>query len=249
MTATGTALTLVSINIERSRHLARVEDFLRARSPDVVCLQEVIEEDLPLLCGGPGYAHRFYVPMCRFPEKESLRLSGIAILSRRQFAHVEDIQYAGGGNGTEVLDRTSEEARVATNRYALAIAGIEHCGGLLTIATTHFPWTDHARTSDFQRSACDALLRLAGNRSLLLTGDFNAPRGKEIFGRLATRWTDHIPPEYTSSLDPQLHRAPHLELMVDGLFSTDDCDVRDVALHKGVSDHRAVTAVIGKRQA
>lgn len=249
MTATGTALTLASINIERSRHLARVQDFLHARSPDVVCLQEVIEEDLPLLCGGPGYAHRFHVPMCRSPEKEGLRPSGIAILSRRPFAHVEDIQYAGGGNGTEVLDRTSEESRVATNRYALAIAGIEHCGGLLTIATTHFPWTDHARTSDFQRSACDALLRHAGDRSLLLTGDFNAPRGKEIFGRLATRWTDHIPPEYTSSLDPQLHRARHLELMVDGLFSTDDWDVRDVALHTGVSDHRAVTATIGKRQA
>jgi endonuclease/exonuclease/phosphatase family metal-dependent hydrolase len=249
MTAGNSALTLASINIERSKHLARVEAFLRIRSAAVVCLQEVIDEDLAPLCDRLGYAHRLYVPMCRFPEHGTLRPSGIAILSRLPLARVENIQYAGGGSGTEPLDRTSEETRFATIRYALAIAEVEHGGQMFTIATTHFPWTNDARTSDFQRSACDALLRLAGNRSLLLTGDFNAPRGREIFGRLAARWKDHIPSEYTSSIDPQLHRAPHLELMVDGLFSTDDYDVRDVALHTGVSDHRAVVAAIRKRQA
>jgi hypothetical protein len=39
-------LTLASINIERSKHLSRVFSFLEAVNPDVVCLKEVIEEDI-----------------------------------------------------------------------------------------------------------------------------------------------------------------------------------------------------------
>jgi endonuclease/exonuclease/phosphatase family metal-dependent hydrolase len=248
MTARGSALTLASINIERSKHLDRVDAFLRAQSPDVVCLQELVDEDIATLCGGLGYPHHFYVPMCRFPEHGRLRLSGIAILSRHAFASTQNSQYAGGGSGWQAIDRTSEESRFATNRYALVVADIELGGDLFTIATTHFPWTDNARTSDFQRSACDALLSLAGNRPLVLAGDFNAPRGKEIFDRLAARWKDHVPAHYTSSLDPELHRAGHLELMVDGLFSTADYGVRNVVLHQGVSDHRAITAVISRRR-
>jgi hypothetical protein len=34
--------------------------------------------------------------------------------------------------------------------------------------------------------------------------------------------------------------------MVDGLFSTADYEVSAVALHQGVSDHCAVTAVVSK---
>lgn len=249
MTGRGSALTLASINIERSKHLARVEAFLRVHSPDVVCLQELVDEDISMFRDVLGYAHHHYVPMCRYPEHDKLRLTGIAVFSRHPLACAEEFPYAGGGSGSQVLDRTSEETRVRTTRYALAVAGIERGGDLFTIATTHFPWTDNARTSDFQQSACDALLRLAGDRSLVLTGDFNAPRGKEIFDRLAAHWQDHVPAACTSSLDPQLHRAPHLQLMVDGLFSTGDYDVGDVALHQGISDHRAITAAVGKRQA
>jgi endonuclease/exonuclease/phosphatase family metal-dependent hydrolase len=100
---------------------------------------------------------------------------------------------------------------------------------------------------DFQRGACDRLLELLDDRSLVLCGDFNAPRGKEIFSRLAAHWTDHVPLAHTTSLDPVLHRAGALQLMVDGIFSTPDYDVSGVRLHQGVSDHCAITARIGKR--
>jgi len=247
MSLGGRGLALACINIERSKHLSRVGAFLRGHAPDVTCLQEVVADDVDLLGEQVGYPHRFFIPMCRFPEPSGARPIGIAILSRQAFTSSEEIRYAGGGNGGDVLDRSSEEARFRTNRYSVGLVAIALHGLSFTIATTHFPWSDHARTLDFQRSACDRLLDLLSDRSLVLCGDFNAPRSKEIFSRLAARWTDHVPSTYTTSLDPDLHRAGSLQLMVDGVFSTPDYDMGAVTLHQGVSDHCAITAQIGKR--
>jgi endonuclease/exonuclease/phosphatase family metal-dependent hydrolase len=240
-------LTLACINVERSKHLSRVESFLNAQSPDVVCLQELMAEDVPALCRQLGYDHRFYVPMCRFPEPEGPRTEGVAILSHHPFVSTESVRYAGGGSGSDLLDRSTEESRFATNCYSVAVAGIEAGGRTLSIGTTHFPWTDNARTAGFQRTACDGLLSALQDRSLVLCGDFNAPRGKEIFTRLTGCWTDNIPLTYTSSLDPVLHRAGPLPLVVDAVFSTADYNVCDVVLHQGVSDHCAITFTIDKR--
>ncbi len=240
-------LALASINIERSKHLDRVAAFLRAQSPDVVCLQELVDEDIAVLRDGLGYAHVHYLSMGRYPEHGRLRLTGIGILSRAAFESTEDIGYGGGGSGTDVVDRTSEETRYQSTRYPLAVVSVRHGADLFTIATTHFPWTDAARTSDFQRQACDALLRLTRGRPLVLCGDFNAPRGKEIFSRLSASFIDHVPASYDSSIDPVLHRAPNLRLMVDGMFSTPNYDVSAVTLHQGVSDHRAITALVSRR--
>jgi endonuclease/exonuclease/phosphatase (EEP) superfamily protein YafD len=212
-----------------------------------VCLQELVPDDLATLSDGLGYEHHFYIPMCRFPEAGGPRASGIGILSRYPFVSTEQICYGGGGSGLDVLDRTSEESRFQTNRYSVALVRIGLGGDIFTLGTTHFPWTDNARTSDFQRTACNSLLRLLKDRSLVLAGDFNAPRGGEIFSRLATVWTDNIPPSYISSLDRTLHRAGHRELVVDGVFSTSEYGVSGVVLHEGVSDHCAMTARIAKR--
>jgi endonuclease/exonuclease/phosphatase family metal-dependent hydrolase len=247
MTMGTPILAFASINIERSKHIPRVVTFLRAHAPEVVCLQELVPEDIAPLCQQLGYAHHFYIPMCRFPESSGPRTVGVGILSRHAFVSTEAVCYGGGGSGVDVLDRTSEEARFRTNRYSVALVGIRLGAETFNIATTHFPWTDNARTGDFQRTACDALLRLLQDRSLVLAGDFNAPRGKEIFTRLAAQWADHIPPTQTTSIDPVLHRAGPLQLMVDGVFSTDDYGVSGVTLHQGVSDHCAITAMVGKR--
>jgi endonuclease/exonuclease/phosphatase family metal-dependent hydrolase len=247
MTGRGAPLALASINIERSKHLPTVAAFLRSQSPDLVCVQELVDEDIASLRDDLGYPHVHFVSMSRYPEHGRLRLTGVGILSRHAFERTQDIGYGGGGSGADVVDRTSEETRYQSTRYPMALASVRLSGALYTIATTHFPWTDGARTSDFQRQSCNALLRLTQGRSLVLCGDFNAPRGKEIFGRLAANWTDHVPPTYDSSLDPVLHRAPHLRLMVDGIFSTPDYDVSAVTLHQGVSDHCALTALVARR--
>ena len=244
MTMGARALALACINIERSKHLPGVVTFLRSHATDVACLQEVVPADIALLSEQLGYPHRHFIPMCRFPDPAGPCPIGIAILSRHAFLSTEDIGYAGGGSGLDVLDRSSEETRFCTNRYSVGLVSIALHGASFTIGTTHFPWSDDARTRDFQRGACDRLLQLLKDRSLVLCGDFNAPRGREIFSRLAAQWIDHVPATHTTSLDPILHRAGSLQLMVDGVFSTPDYAVSGVTLHQGVSDHCAITALI-----
>jgi hypothetical protein len=51
-----------------------------------------------------------------------------------------------------------------------------------------------------------------------------------------------------TSIDPKLHRAGALQLMVDGLFTTPGYEASDVMLHTGVSDHCAITARIAPSQ-
>src|SRR5215831_4644412 len=90
MSLGGRGLALACINIERSKHLSRVVRFLRGHDPDVACLQEVVAEDVETMSEQLGYPHRFFVPMCRFPEPDGARQTGIAILSREAFASREE---------------------------------------------------------------------------------------------------------------------------------------------------------------
>jgi hypothetical protein len=99
--------------------------FLRGHAPDVACLQEVVADEVDPLGQQVGYPHRFFIPMCRFPEPNCARLLGIAVLSRHPFTSSEDIRYAGGDSGRDVLDRSSEETRLRTNRYSVGL--VERC--------------------------------------------------------------------------------------------------------------------------
>ena len=127
-------------------------------------------------------------------------------------------------------------------------ATVEKNGDSYTIATTHFTRTPDGSTSDKQRVDLKNLFKLLmKNSELILCGDFNAPRGGEIFGALSKIYTDNIPPQYESSLDPKLHRIGETKkLMVDGLFTTHQYSATEVKLAEGISDHKAITAVIEK---
>ena len=91
------------------------------------------------------------------------------------------------------------------------------------------------------------LAHLNGTGEFVLCGDFNAPRGGEMFAELSSRYTDNVPASYLSSLDPKLHRAGNLERMVDGIFTTPTYLVSDVEMYSGISDHCAFTATLQKR--
>ena len=238
------ALTLASINIERSKHLSRVFSFLEAASPDVVCLQEVIEEDICAFRNRLHYQHHVYAPLSLHPDDGRNRSQGLGIFSRLPFVETVEIAYAGEGTGYDVVDLTSMHSKYRTNRYVLVLVSIAFGGQPFSIANTHFPWTPDGSAAEFQRKACGNLIAALIGRELVLCGDFNAPRGGEIFTRLATQWRDNVPSHYVTSIDPKLHRAGPLQLMVDGLFSTDGYRLRDVVLHNGVSDHCAITAVV-----
>ena len=74
----------------------------------------------------------------------------------------------------------------------------------------------------------------------MFCGDFNAPRGGEVFDQLASHYSDCVPPEITTTIDQELHRAKGLQYVVDSIFSTDQYRLEDVRVQSGVSDHCAL---------
>jgi endonuclease/exonuclease/phosphatase family metal-dependent hydrolase len=239
------SLKLVQLNIERDKHLDLVLPFLREQDPDVVCMQEVadhtakmFEEELNL--------HVHFVPMNRRMD-ESPHIQGVAIFSKFPFTKTWGEQYAGPEGELATYSDDTPEAKHQTQRFVLALAELTKDGATFRVATTHFPWTQGGEASDFQREDMQKMLEiLAKDDGVVLAGDFNAPRGGEIFAMLAARYKDNIPAHYTSSLDGSLHRAGPLPYMVDGIFSSPDYEVSGVTMHSGVSDHCAIIATVSK---
>ncbi len=234
-------MRLVSLNVERSNHLDRFIPFLATCNPDVVCLQELVERDIPRIQAATGLSHVHFAPMALHPVDH--QIYGVGILSRHAFEATDTLPYAGGGSGTDLFERSTEESKYATCRFVTVRARL---GGLcrgITLATTHFPWTPDGSPRPFQAEAVERLIGLLTG-SLVLTGDFNAPRGGPIFAALTKVWSDNIPPAAKTSIDPSLHRAGPLQLMVDGLFTTPDYRAEEVTLHTGLSDHQGISARI-----
>ncbi len=233
-------MRLISLNVERSKHLDRIVPFLRTAQPDVVCLQELAAPDIDTIQNATGLAHCHYVPMAIHPGD---RLPfGIAILARNPLVAPDAAEYAGTGNGTLLFDRATADSKLSTCRYAVARARLTVAGHEFCVGTTHFPWTPDGQLRAFQAEAVERLIHKLGQDAIVLTGDFNAPRGGPIFDTLARVWTDWVPADVTTSLDPLLHRAGPLELMVDGLFASRHYRVDEVRLQAGLSDHQAISA-------
>lgn len=247
-------LTVASINTEHRHGVRRVKAFLRHHQPDVMLLQEVCYSDvfeyarhLGLQHTGVAYAPISYIRHAAEPHAKPDKL-GLAILSR---VPLEDIRHC------DLLGRTPDPRdtrRIEGNHIQqnMLLATVQDAAGhSYRIATTHLDVTCHGAVTLRQLLSVTHLLNIAQREAsahggLLLAGDFNAPRGRQAFNRMTKVFTDNIPPEYDSSLDPVLHtRAGHKpQRMVDGLFTTPEYRVEDVQLHCGVSDHQAITAKV-----
>lgn len=129
-------MRLLSLNVERSAHLQRFVPFMRAQAPDVACLQELVESDIDAIRAQTGLNHCHFVPMSRFSQQDK-SLFGIGILSRHAFEHADTLFYAGNGDGSTVVDRSTPESRVLTMRYAIARVRLVWDKFDITLATTH----------------------------------------------------------------------------------------------------------------
>jgi len=238
------SLRLVSVNVERSVHLEKVLIFLSKEKPDIVCVQELCEPDIPAFEKALGAAC-FFAPMKHNARDGPLTTEGVGIFSRLKVRSRTTEWYVGAPGEVPIWDWTSLEKIQTSEHRVLLTVQVEKNGTVFQIATTHFSWSPNGTVTDFQRGVLKRLLPLLeAKKEIVFCGDLNAPRGGEIFDELAKKYTDNIPARYVSSLDGKLHRAGHLDWMVDCLFSTPKYNVTDVALTSGVSDHCAVTATI-----
>lgn len=241
------ACKIVSVNIEGAKHLDRVVPFLERERPDIVCLQEVFEPDVQSFAKllDMEYAFAPNVLMGRMePTEPPFVPFGIGMLSRFPLENIQR-QYYHGEEATAVKTVFNENVEVYTHPL-LSVEG-EKEGERYTFATTHFTWTPDGKPNDTQRKHLQALFKILERfDDIVLCGDFNAPRGGEIFGEIAKRYKDNIPPHYQTSIDGKLHRLGPLQRMVDGLFTTPQYEVSNVRLQDGVSDHLAIVGEVRK---
>lgn len=230
-----TSITVLSLNVERSKHTESVVSLLEREQPDVFCALEVCAADLSLFAERLG-AQYVFEPIAALPGGE---LYGTALFSRLPIVAQEVICYH------KIDADVSSNSKPGQFNRSLVCCNLERDGTLFQFGATHFTWTPDGQASDEQRQDVEKLLAaLAEQGELVLLGDFNAPRGKEIFSRIAEEYQDHVPLTYTTSIDGSLHRCGALPHMVDGFFSTPKYKVSNVRMVCGVSDHCALVGEV-----
>ena len=237
------ALKLLTLNIENERHLTRVHAALVEHMPDIVRLQEVFEPDCAYLASSGGYSVKYAVSGRVQRGSGPERNWGVAVLSRVPLLRQSVSCYS-----EDSVIRLIREPN--DPRRALVVTELEHGGRPYRIITTHFTWTPNGEINDAQKADFPRVKALlARYPDYIFCGDFNAPRGREMFARFVAelRLIDHLPANVASTLDPRFHKAIGLELVVDTVFSTSDYQVLDIRVLDDISDHKGILARIERR--
>lgn len=234
------ALKLLTLNIENSRHRASARETIVEHLPDIVCLQEVIEADCAYLASSEGYTAKYAASGHFSGEPAPERNWGMVVLTRVPVQR-QTLRFYSGDSRLRELREPNDARRI------LLVTELEHEGRPYRIVTTHFTWTGNAAISDEQRADFTRMKALLSEYpDYVLCGDFNAPRGREMFGKFVDelRVIDHLPAEIDSTLDPRFHRLGDLRLVVDTVFSTPQYQVSDVRVLDGISDHKGILASV-----
>jgi endonuclease/exonuclease/phosphatase family metal-dependent hydrolase len=241
------ALKILTLNIEYDRHLDEVVQTLATHLPDIVCLQEVFEKDCVKLAAAGDYQVKYAISTL-MPEgsegNTSPRSWGLAVLTRVP-VHNQTVVYYADDPRIRIFKELNDPRRV------VIMTELQHEGRSYKIGTTHFTWSKDGETTDEQRADFARLKQaLLPYPDYVLCGDFNAPRGRELFSKFTDELglIDHLPPHVTTTIDPQLHAAGALELAVDTIFSTAEYQVTDVQVLEGISDHKGILARVERRE-
>jgi len=235
-------LKLITINIEGSKHLDKVLAFLKKENPDVVCLQEVFAVDFPkikneLKMEGKYFSTSNKASINKYTAQANGQ-EGVALLTRLPHDSIKGHYYVGKGDIPLFTDPYAKDR-------VLVHSTIESQEKKYTIGTTHFTWTPDGQPDKKQWQAFHSLMNYIKKfDNFVLCGDLNAPRGREMFAEFTKYFTDHLPLEINSTLDPKLHKAGHLELVVDTIFSTSYYTVHNIKTAEGISDHKAIIGEI-----
>lgn len=233
-------MRIVSLNIEQNHHLDRVVNFVQQSQPDIVMFQEVFELDLPYLQTALQMEGTF-CPLSCLDSDAQVRTLGLATLSKWPLTKSQSLFYRGSADRlpTMTIKQPEKMAR------ALLITEVANEKSSICLANTHFTWSPNATPNTNQHHDLEILLNHMSQYSeCILAGDFNSPRGKVIFDTLSHHYQDNIPSNITSTIDGNLHVAGHLDIVVDGFFTTPYYQVNKIKVVNGISDHCAILAEV-----
>lgn len=242
-------MKIVSINIEIDRHHDTVNALIEKEKPDVICFQELLEENFEYFKKTYG-KDGIFLPAAYLSHPTQggpqNRRFGLGIFSN-SIINSGYSYYV--GNESHIAVSFEEYFRNGLPQEEHGLLWIDSVfeGNVYRIATTHLPATHLGQVTEFQLNTIDSMCTVLDTiGEFILIGDMNAPRGFEAWSRLAARYTDNIPPEYMTSLDQNLHRVKGLMYVVDGLFTTKKYTAHNVKLVDGVSDHMAIVGEVTK---
>ncbi|HEY5809284.1 MAG TPA: endonuclease/exonuclease/phosphatase family protein, partial [Povalibacter sp.] len=132
------ALKLLTLNMEKDRHLDRVRSTIATRLPDIVCLQEVREADCAELADAGGYQVKYAV-MTRMQAGTRVKpvqglTWGAAMLTRVPVLNQSTVYYSDDPT-IRVFQQPNDPRRV------LVATELELDGRCHRIITTHFTWS------------------------------------------------------------------------------------------------------------
>jgi endonuclease/exonuclease/phosphatase family metal-dependent hydrolase len=243
-------MKLISLNIEGNKHFDRVLPFIEGENADVICIQEIFENDIERFLAF-GYTSTF-LPMTIKPVDGISQIQGIAMCTRIPQKNIQQYYYS---NDFEEIPTFNKNDINNTVMHGVILSDFEFKGSTFTIGTTHFTWTPAGESPCLeQQTDLDSfLLKIKEYAPHVMCGDFNIPRNiNSLYQKLIQNYSDAIPSHYTSSLDKNLHRlgitpdAIRLfeTFMVDYVFTQKPYIPKDVRLAFGISDHAAVVATI-----
>jgi exonuclease III len=240
-------IKIISCNIEGDRHLnERLLPFFKAEQPDVLCLQEVFEDDLYLLQQATGLQNCVFCPEAIVNQKNihlPVRGSwGIAILAREIIKQQADYYV---GSEQTVPEFFVNQNPNSMNRMLLS-AQVRFKQQLFQVMTTHFTWSGQGAVTEEQRKDYAVLKNnLNKFQEVIFCGDLNTPRGGDIFDDLAKKYTDNIPLNIDTTIDKNLHKSgKDLHLVVDAFFTSAHYLAHHVRVVPNTSDHMAVVGEI-----
>ena len=235
------SIKLLTLNIEGSKHLDLVIPFIKKEKPEVVCLQEVFEIDFPRIKKELEIGGQFFPTTNKDNPKYTDQpngYEGIAFFTNLEHTSIKSHCYSGKGYIQSFKDAESRE-------YTLVYSIVNKDGKDYTIGTTHFTWTPDGKQTKQQLDDLKKLINFIDRfNSLILCGDFNAPRGGETFSNFTKHLKDNLPKNITSTIDIKIHNKVKKDMAVDNIFSKGAYNVSNVKVIDGVRDHKAIIGEI-----
>lgn len=241
----NTCMKVLTLNIEGDNHFERVLPFLQTENADVVCLQEVFKADLPAIQEALQSKAEFF-PLATVTSDNNVRLTpngewGIAIFTQHPIQHASHHLYFQPSTQLPELDDTQPNSV----RRVLLTIDIAIDGMPWRVSNTHFTWSPGGKVTQEQQRDLKTLLDiLAQLQPDVICGDFNSPRGSEIYDTLAAEYSDSVPTTISTTIDQELHRVSGIQFVVDSIFLDKKFSLLSSKVVGGVSDHQSVVVEV-----